>query len=277
MKYKWLLFLIIPLPAIADELLMSNIPNGCSSSLNSNTYLYATFTRSQYQCSTDYYLPANTDHCVICPDVYDCNGGTFTFDEYVDQGNKFKVQITGNIANGCKEDFLGAYNNSANITATFTPNVHTCSAGYYLPANIDECTICLNDHYCPGGTYTFNETIDQGITACPEAHPFAPAGMWLESQCGRKLHIEDNTFHNILYMHQQPANPTYHQLKIQYSENGTIYSANAVLRDMTPGAPFPKVSAGATKGLHVLIHETLNGIEGDYEYLICDDSVCPNQ
>ena len=277
MKLKWLSFLMLPLPALADTIFMSNVPNGCSSSLNSHTYLLATFTRNQYQCNPDYYLPANTDHCVLCPDVYDCNGGNFTFNEEIDQGNKFKVQITGNIANGCKEDFLRAYNNSANITATFTPNVHNCSAGYYLPANIDECTICPSDHYCPGGDLTFNETAPQGITPCPEAHPYAPQGMWLASQCGRKLHISDETYHDILYMHQSPANPTLHRLFVRVGE--TNYSANAVLRDMTPGAPFPKVSAGATKGLHILIHETLNGVEGDYEYLICDDSVpeCRNE
>ena len=164
--------------AFADDLIMSNIPNGCSSDLNNHTYLFATFSPHQYQCSSGYYVPANNDGCVICPEYYDCNGGNFSFNEVYDQGNKFKVQVTENIRNGCKEDFLRAYNNIANITATFTPNIHNCSAGYYLPANIDECRKCLNDHYCPGGTYTFNETIDQGMNDCPSAHPFAPAGMW---------------------------------------------------------------------------------------------------
>ena len=195
MKNKWLLFLIIPISAFADQLLMSNIPNGCSADFNQHTYLYATFTPSQYQCATGYYLPANTDHCVLCPDVYDCSGGTFTFNEDIDQGNKFKVQLTGNIANGCKEDFLGAYNNSANITATFTPNVHTCSVGYYLPANIDGCQQCLANSYCAGGTYSFNETINQGIISCPSTHPVSSAGSSSINQCQKTLNwYNENTF-----------------------------------------------------------------------------------
>ena len=241
---------------------MSNVPNGCSSDLSQHTTLLATFTPNQYQCNSGYYVPANNDGCVVCPDVYDCNGGTFSFNEEYDQGNKFKTQVTENIRNGCKEDFLRAYNNIANITATFTPNVHNCNPEYYLPANVDECTKCLNDHYCPGGTYTFNETETQGITACPSNHPFAPAGMWQQSQCGRKLHVGND----VLYLHQTPAHPTQHRLYIGYI-NGTNYSANAVPRDMNAQI-FPKISAGASKGLHVMID--------NIEYLVCDDSVCPN-
>ena len=259
MKYKWLLFLIIPISAFADDLITSNIINGCSSGLSQHTFLLATFTPNQYQCSSGYYVPANNDGCVICPDVYDCSGGTFTFNEKYNQGNKIKTQVNENIRNGCKEDFLRAYNNNiAYITATFTPNVHNCNQGYYLPANIDECTKCLNDHYCPGGTYTFNETIDQGMNDCPSAHPFAPAGMWQQSQCGRKLHIGDD----ILYMHQMPANPTVHRLYIGHP-NG-IYSANTVARDLNSNT-FPKMSEGMSKGFHVTIDNV--------EYLICDDSV----
>ena len=170
MKNKWLLFFIMPLNVFADELITTNIQNGCSASLNTNTYLYATFTRTQYQCSSGYYLPANTDHCVACPDIYDCPGGTYTFNEEIDQGNKFKKVITTDIMDGCREDFTRAYNNSANIIATFTPNVHTCLSGYYLPANIDECTACPAHTVCAGGTYTFNETTTQGITGCESGY-----------------------------------------------------------------------------------------------------------
>ena len=258
MKYKWLLFLIIPTSAFADELILSNVSNGCSSVFNQDVAFTPVFIRNQYQCNSGYYVPANNDGCVICPDVYDCNGGNFTFNEDIDQGNKFKIQVTENIRNGCKTDFLKTLNNVSNITATFTPNVHNCSAGYYLPANIDECRKCLNDHYCPGGQLTFNETTPQGIVECPSNHPFAPAGMWQQSQCGRKLHVGDD----ILYMHQSPAHPTIHRLYIGHP-NG-IYSANAVQRDMNSNT-FPKMSEGMSKGFHVTIDNV--------EYLICDDSV----
>ena len=244
--------------AFADDLIMSNIPNGCSNNFSPNTYLRATFRPNQYQCNAGYYVPANNDGCVICPEYYDCNGGTFIFNKNKSQGAKFKTFITQDIANGCRTAFTQAVNNTAYITPVFTPNVHNCNPGYYLPANIDECRKCLNDHYCPGGQLTFNETTPQGIIECPENHPFAPAGMWLESQCGRKLHIGDD----VLYMHQSPAHPTTHRLFIG-NTNG-IYSANTIQRDMNSNT-FPKMSAGAQKGLHVMI--------GNVEYLVCDDSV----
>lgn len=263
MKIKvtvFLLFLCVIQPVFADLM--------CDDAAIDYDAIYEI---DSYTCSTGQYLPANTLGCVSCPTGSTCTGGTFDFnpDEY--QGLEFGTITTNTINNICAANF---YNN---LYATYEPNQHTCTQGYYLPMGVDACRICLNDHYCPGGTYTFNETTDQGINNCPSAHPYAPQGMWLASQCGRKLHISDETYHDILYMHQSPANPTLHRLFVRVGE--TNYSANAVLRDMTPGAPFPKVSAGATKGLHILIHETLNGVEGDYEYLICDDSVpeCRNE
>ena len=263
---KKILFIFIGLYSLnAFALYTENILNQCGV-VNSN--LQAVFILNQYTCNSGEFLPAYSLGCESCPDDFTCSGGTFDFNDNEYQGvEQSNTYITHNMSNMC------ATNAPHKLSAIFTPNVHNCSAGYYLPAGIDRCVKCLNDSYCPGGTYTFNETTTQGITACPSAHPYAPQGMWLQSQCGRKLHIGDD----VLYMHQQQANPTVHQLHISY--NDVTYSANAVLRDMTPGADFPKISAGATKGLHILIHETLNGVEGDYEYLICDDSVpeCRNE
>lgn len=50
-----------------------------------------------------------------------------------------------------------------NIRAVFVPNQHTCSAGYFLPANVDGCRPCPNDYVCNGGTFSFNEIQSQGI------------------------------------------------------------------------------------------------------------------
>ena len=267
---KKIIFIFVGLHSLnAFAYYTENIPNQCGIIGNN---LQAVFTLNQYICNSGEFLPAYSLGCETCPDDFTCSGGTYTFNDNEYQGvEKTSTYITHNMTNMCAENALHE------LSAVFTPNIHNCSAGYYLPAGIDRCVKCLNDSYCPGGTYTFNETTDQGINDCPEAHPYAPQGMWLQSQCGRKLHISDETYHDILYMHQEPAHPTLHRLFVRVGE--TNYSANAVLRDMTPGAPFPKVSTGATKGLHILIHETLNGVEGDYEYLICDDSVpeCRNE
>ena len=218
---------------------MSNVPNGCSVDLKPHTYLRATFERSQYQCNSGDYLPANTDHCVACPEYYNCNGGTFIFNEYTDQGNKYKRIITTDIVDGCRVGFTSAINNNATITATFTPNEHTCSPGYYLPANVDSCTICPADNYCIGGTYTFNETTNQGIEQC--ANGRAPIGssicyehilhigddvVYLKSTKlttpSLNVGMEDGIFYANMTTAPTPMNSaTEHYLKIEY--DGTVY------------------------------------------------------
>ena len=251
MKYKWLLFLIIPISAFADNLILSNITNGCSSELNTDTYLFATFTKNQYQCGSGYYVPANNDGCVVCPEYYDCNGGTYTFNEYENQGAIFKTTINTNIANGCQENFLRAYNNAANITATFTPNVHTCSAGYYLPANTDECRPCLKDNKCIGGTYSFNETTNQGIEPCPNDKKYAPSH---SAVCyPRRMHIDEGIY---VYLKSTPSTDP----ALNVNVNGTMYHANLV-RDEIP----------MNKDTDRFLPVTINGVM----YFACDDTSCP--
>ncbi len=250
MKHKWLLFLIIPIPAFADDLIMSNIPNGCSSGLNTDTYLFATFTPNQYQCNSGYYVPANNDGCVVCPDVYDCNGGNFTFNEEYDQGNKFKIQVTENIRNGCKENFLRAYNNVSNITATFTPNIHNCNPGYYLPANIDECRKCLNDHYCPGGNLTFNEITPQGIEQCAN-NTFAPTG---SAVCyPHILHVGND---NIYLKQTKQTTPS---LNIRVGND--IFYANMTTIETV-------MNKDSVQHLKIKYNNT--------DYYVCDDTTCGN-
>ena len=53
--------------------------------------------------------------------------------------------------------------NPKNLRARFRANQHTCSAGYYMPANYDGCAPCPSGHTCAGGTFTFNKTKNQGI------------------------------------------------------------------------------------------------------------------
>lgn len=245
----------MPVSAFADYLLMSNVHKGCSSDLDSLSYLRATFAPTEYRCMSGEYLPANTDHCEKCPDLYNCNGGTYSFNEYKNQGvDSIKTHINKDVIGGCKIFFVKPNKNIANITATFSPNVHTCVAGQFLPANVDGCSPCLPDNYCAGGTFTFSETVDQGLSPCPDAHPFAPAGMWTQSQCGRKLHVGDD----VLYLHQGPATPTARRLYVRF--NDVVYSANATEVSIAPTT----MSEYAKRALHVII----DGVE----YLIHDDS-----
>ena len=138
---------------------------------------YAIYEISKYDCAPGYFLPANTLGCKPCPNGFLCPGGTFEFnlDEY--QG----LYITDNIATTMNN--VCAVNFTPSLVAIYKPNIHECELGYYLPANIDFCTQCLDGYYCPGGTYTFNEYNDQGISPCPDGYTGSETGASSDSQC----------------------------------------------------------------------------------------------
>ena len=212
---------------------------------------FAVYEINTYDCPSGYYLPANTFGCQPCPSGFNCPGGTFQFNPNLFQGLYFTENITtATMNNVCAANF------PTDIFAIYEPNKHDCATGFYMPANMDGCVECPENNYCVGGIYTFSETKTQGILPCPETHPYAPVGMWTESQCGRKLHIGGK----YLYLHKSPATPTPHRLYVRVNE--TVYSANA-----TPVSERPdlKMSANNQHSLHVKI----DGIE----YLIHDDSV----
>ena len=55
---------------------------------------------------------------------------------------------------------------TVNTVAEYKP---VCALGYYLPhGSSAECTLCPVGNYCPGGTYEYNENIDQGMEYCSE-------------------------------------------------------------------------------------------------------------
>ncbi|MDW2995920.1 MAG: hypothetical protein R8M71_03085 [Alphaproteobacteria bacterium] len=238
--FAFLSFLFITQIATADDIV-------CNTNIDEYWAIYEPYT---YDCPSGYYLPANTLGCQPCPSGFTCPGGTFQFNPNLFQGLEFRSNITTTMNNVCAANF------PSYISAIYTPNVHDCATGFYMPANMDGCIQCPENNYCAGGTYTFNETVTQGITQCPDSDPYAPVGMWDENQCGRKLHVGDD----FLYVHQSPANPTTHRLYVKFGEN--VYSANAT--PVSESADL-KISAKSQRSLHVKI----DGVE----YLIHDDSV----
>ena len=120
----------------------------------------------------------------------------------------------------------GVYEGTVYAIAEYADLQLNCRPGYYLPLESESCIKCPENSWCPGGEYTYSTDIPQGINACPSEHPFAPEGMWLASQCGRKLHIGDD----VMYMHQMPANPTEHRFFTRV--NDTVYSANTTPADI---------------------------------------------
>lgn len=147
----------------------------------------AEYIPNNHTCPTGTFLPANIDGCQSCPQNTSCPGGEFSFNENIFQGLNLE-SITGVTNNVC------ANNLSRDWYAVYQRNQHTCTPGYYMPANTDGCVACPANSYCSGGTFTFNETVTQGIDVCPVG-TVAPTGMWEADQCGRTLHVGGNTIY----------------------------------------------------------------------------------
>ena len=158
-KFLFILFVLLPGNVMADK------------EICGDTYYYrAEFEPIVYNCGVNQFLPAGAISCEECPVNHTCLGGTYTFNatqtQGLDDGDILVVDAIGS----CVKNFNKSY------SAIFEPITYTCTPGYYLPANMDACTQCPQNNKCVGGTYTFNETTDQGIEACANPTPFAPAG-----------------------------------------------------------------------------------------------------
>ena len=243
MKKIILLSLLITQPTLAW--INDDVVNGCAIPTiyieNGNAEMVAVFEPNKYTCETGYFLPANVPGCRPCPIGFSCDGGTYTFNETVAQGISGKPLITTNITNICSNNILYSLNNKSRLISEWTPNEYTCEPGYYLPANVDGCRQCPKNNKCVGGTYSFNETTDQGIKQCANPTPFAPIGssvcyphilhigndvVYLKSTKlttpSLNIGMDDGVFYANMTTTPTPMNnATEHYLKIEYG--GVIY------------------------------------------------------
>ena len=142
-----------------------------------------------------------------------------------------------------------ATNFPTKLRARYTPNSHTCSAGYYLPANVDACTICPTNSICSGGTYSFNETTDQGIQSCASG-TFSPTG---SAVCYPHIfHVGDDV------MYVKSTKQTTPSFNIQIG-NERFYINMTTTRT--------KMNKDSNRYFHAQW--------GNNDYYICDDTTCP--
>ena len=135
--------------------------------------------------------------------------------------------------------------------AIFEPDQYVCATGYYLPADAIDCVVCPENSYCSGGTYTFNETVTQGIESCPN-NWYSPSGMSSVAQCGRILHVGDD----VVYLRN--VKKTTPSLNIKVGND--IFYGNMTTNDVV-------MHNGATHRLKIRFNDTT--------YSVYDDTVEP--
>ena len=145
--------------------------------------------------------------------------------------------------------------------------VISCNNGYYLPANSNTCAKCPANNYCPSGTYTFDQTNDQGKTACSSGL-FAPAGMWESAQCGHILHVGEK------YVYLRSTKKTTPSLNVDVDHDGVPdFFGNMSTTPVPMNADFGNLQNN--NKLKVDVPNGLTGFSGGV-YYIYDDTVSTN-
>ena len=121
-------------------------------------------------CDAGYYLPANSLVCTPCAVGNYCLGGELNSNVSTASG----LTACPNATPFSEEGASASNQCYANII---------CFTGTYLPANSLSCATCTANNYCLGGVFGYSTTSAQGLTACPQATPYAPAGSTGSSDC----------------------------------------------------------------------------------------------
>jgi hypothetical protein len=204
-------------------------------------------------CATNYYKSGATT-CSACG------------------SNSSTVAQNGAVACTCDTGYTadGAINGSTtsiNGCLEIVGGVLSCNNGYYLPANSNTCAKCPVNSYCPSGTYSFDETNNQGIIACSSGL-FAPAGMWESAQCGHILHVGEK------YVYLRSTKQTIPSLNVDVDFDGVPdFFGNMSTTPVPMNADFSNLQDN--NKLKVNMPTGLNGIQSGV-YYIYDDTVSTN-
>ena len=127
----------------------------------------------------------------------------------------------------------------------------TCVAGEYLPRYYDSCATCPSGSACIGGTYSFDETTDQGIVACSSG-TFAPTG---STVCyPHILHVGND---NIYLKSTKQTTPS---LNIRIG-NDVFYANMTTVRT--------RMNKDSIHYFHVQWE--------NHDYYVCDDTMCSGE
>ena len=167
-------------------------------------------------CEPGQYLPANATQCDECDNnMYLCFGGIYEANSAVDQG---RIQHNGYFAAG---------------NTMFT----TCNPGYYMPANMTQCTACTGDYVCKGGIFytAVQYDTDRGAVLCAYGHA-------------------DNTHTKCLPTSSQPS-----FMKDKVLQNNVALSAEVQLQsDADIDTAKKMISAGVSNQIPKQINKTQN-------------------
>lgn len=156
------------------------------------------------------------------------------------------------IPNACVYNNTGVYADEFEMIPIWEDSVYTCERGYFLPKLSEVCAMCPENSYCPGGEYTYSETADTGLNACPDGY-VAPDGMWELAQCGRKFHVGDG----VLYL--RTVKQTTYALSVDVDGDGVAdFFANLSTTDVP-------INKNSTRKMKVRMNDTV--------YFVHDDTV----
>lgn len=199
-------------------------------------------------CATNYYKSGSTT-CSACGS----NSSTV-----VQNAASACTCDTGYTADGTPNGATTSVNGCLEIVAGSV----SCNNGYYLPANSNVCAKCLANNYCPSGTYTFDQTNNQGINSCSNGL-VAPVGMWESAQCGRILRIGQK------YVYLRSTKKTTTSLNVDIDNDGVPdFFGNMGTIPVPMNADFSNLQDG---------NKLMVNINGSNDvYYIYDDTVSAN-
>ena len=146
-----------------------------------------------------------------------------------------KISTNTSFTGACTIGNLGVSSGTVNAIPLFDRASYTCAAGYYLPADAIECVACLPGATCAGGTYTFNETSDQGLSC---------SGVMYRNACHARCNINQGRLHADQYSHPlflDKTNIPSPVIHIRYDNGAMCY-----------GYTEPGIAPPGEHGIHIL-------------------------